>query len=366
MAISLAQYTAAKQVQHRAAHDASPQVRLLAGPGTGKSYSIGERVKWLLGNGVPGASIWAVSFTNASTDDLKIGIDDYCNAVPGITDVRVRTLHSLALSVLAKGGKLAFYPVRPRVLDSWEQRHVFDEELSAELGCGIRRCGELRTHFEAKWSTGAPPLPFISSPKQAITPAEEAGFQAFYVRATQTYSCLLPGEAVRKCIDYIKAGTLAADSLLSITHLVVDEYQDLNPADVELVDLLVRHGVVVFVCGDDDQSVYSFRYAYPTGIQGFLQRHPNGGAHALPTCFRCASEVLNAATSLITQFPPSNRLPKSLTSAYSASSPPVAGQVVGWRFASDLSEARAVASSVSDLIAAGIKPDEILILLSES
>ena len=176
MPISLAQYNAARVVQHKAAHDLSPQVRLLAGPGTGKSYSIGERVKWLLQRQVPGASIWAISFTNAATDDLREGIEDYCNGVPGIADVRVRTLHSLALSVLAKGGKLAFYPANPRVLDSWEQRYVFDEELSSEMGCGIRRCGELRTHFEAKWSTGAPPLPFISSPKQAITPGEEAQF----------------------------------------------------------------------------------------------------------------------------------------------------------------------------------------------
>lgn len=48
MAITPQQIHAAEAVQHAAAHDGSPQIRLVAGPGTGKSFSIEERVRWLL------------------------------------------------------------------------------------------------------------------------------------------------------------------------------------------------------------------------------------------------------------------------------------------------------------------------------
>lgn len=364
MAFTPVQLAAAKAAQDAAAHDPAPQIRLLAGPGTGKSFSIGERIKWLIDRGVSPDTIWAISFTNASTEDLREGIEKYCAAVSKIEQLRISTLHSLALTLLAKGGKLTIFPASPRVLDEWEQRHVFDEELAADRGCGIRRSRELRAHFEAKWSTGAPPLPFISAPTQPIGAGEEAGFLSFYNNTTQTYCCLLPGEAVRKCVDYVRAGTLDPLQLTGMTHLIVDEYQDLNPADVQFIDLIAKSGVKIFVCGDDDQSIYSFRYAYPTGIQDFQKRHAGAASHTLTSCFRCGENVLLAATSLIARFPSPNRLPKTLQSVYAQSAPPVAGQVIGAQLATDQDEAAFVAASIKCLITAGVSPEDILVLIS--
>lgn len=189
------QINAAKIVQTLAAHDTSPQVRLVAGPGTGKSFSIGERVKWLLDSGVAPKKIFAVSFTRAASEDLQDGILKYCAAIPAVSAINVSTLHSLALSILAKGGKLTQYPTSPRVLDDWEQRNIFDEELKNITSFSIKRCSELRLHFESIWSTGDPPLPFISSPTPPISPAEHGAFVDFYSNRTQLYACLLPGEA---------------------------------------------------------------------------------------------------------------------------------------------------------------------------
>ena len=129
MAFTQQQIDAATAIQSAAAHDTSAQVRLVAGPGTGKSFSIGERVSWLINQGVNPNSIFAVSFTRAATDDLKAGILRYCSTVPAADQINVSTLHSLALSILAKGGKLTQYPTSPHVLDDWEQRNIFDEEL---------------------------------------------------------------------------------------------------------------------------------------------------------------------------------------------------------------------------------------------
>jgi len=273
MSFTQQQIDAAAIVQNRAAHDVSPQIRLIAGPGTGKSFSIGERVKWLLENGVAAKKIFAVSFTNAAAEDLQDGILKYCTGIATASLINVSTLHSLSLSILAKGGKLTQYPASPRILDDWEQRNIFDEELKSISTFSIKRCGELRLHFEAIWSTGNPPLPFISSPTPPISAAEQGYFKKFHSNRTQLYSCILPGEAVRQCVDLTKAGILNPRSLLGIDHLIVDEYQDLNNCDVELIDIIASTGVTVLVSGDDDQSIYSFRYAYPTGIQTF----PKGG-----------------------------------------------------------------------------------------
>jgi hypothetical protein len=56
---------------------------------------------------------------------------------------------------------------------------------------------------------------------------------------------------------------------LTILDLIVNEYQDLNPIDQQLVDEMIARGIATFVAGDDDQSIYSFRYGSPSGIQGY-------------------------------------------------------------------------------------------------
>src|SRR2546423_14238057 len=99
MPLTQAQIQAAQAVQHAAARDPAEEVRVVAGPGTGKSSAIEERVRWLLSQGVLPAAIYAVSFTRASALDLRQRIHAYCtqNGQPAASQVRVSTLHSLAL-----------------------------------------------------------------------------------------------------------------------------------------------------------------------------------------------------------------------------------------------------------------------------
>src|SRR5712691_7128238 len=201
MPITPGQTQAAIAVQHAAAHDTSAQVRLIAGPGTGKSYSIEERVCWLLGQAVQPRAIAVVSFTRASATDLRARIHNYCAVlgVHGGTDVRVTTLHSLALRMLRAAG-LLHYPADPLVLDSWEVGNIFDAEFGVNEHVGKKRREEIRREHEAFWSTGAwAPANYIP-PDPTITGAERAAFITFHGPRTQTYSCVLPGEIVRQCL----------------------------------------------------------------------------------------------------------------------------------------------------------------------
>src|SRR5580693_3742560 len=130
MPITPPQVQAAVAIQGAAAHDGSQQIRLVAGPGTGKSYSIEERVCWLLAQGIQPQSVAVVSFTRASSVELRVRIHAYCanhNQQNG-TNVRVSTLHSLALRML-KAANLLHYPADPLVLDSWELENIFDAEF---------------------------------------------------------------------------------------------------------------------------------------------------------------------------------------------------------------------------------------------
>jgi len=141
MPITQAQILAAERVQHAAAHDASARVRVVAGPGTGKSFAVEERVLWLLNQGIPPEEIRVVSFTRASALDLRGRVQSYCsrNGQPAVTRVRVNTLHSLALGTLRAAGLLTAYPSDPLVLDNWEVETIFDAEFRHVQGIGSTR-----------------------------------------------------------------------------------------------------------------------------------------------------------------------------------------------------------------------------------
>jgi len=111
MPFTPAQLSAETIRQHEAAHRTEPQVRLVLGPGTGKSATIEERVRWLLETGVAPTSTGVVTFTRASTRALQLRIRKYCadHSQPGADAVSITTLHSLALRLMKRGGLLHMY-----------------------------------------------------------------------------------------------------------------------------------------------------------------------------------------------------------------------------------------------------------------
>jgi DNA helicase-2/ATP-dependent DNA helicase PcrA len=168
---------------------------------------------------------------------------------------------------------------------------------------------------------------------------------------------------VRECVRHLRSGTLNLGATLRLQHLIVDEYQDLNPMDLELVDRLLGTGAHGFVAGDDDQSIYSFRFAAPSGIQEFAARYPGTADHALSDCFRCTPAVLEPAQALIGSNAPAERLAKRHVALYGDAEPPVRGRFHAWRFETDRDEADAIATSAKALIEARVNPREVLVLL---
>lgn len=363
MPITPAQRAHAEQRQWTAARDPAPQVRLVAGPGTGKSYTIVKRVADLLSNRATPGNVYVISFTRATCAELGARIRTFCSHLPcanAASQVRVSTMHSLALRILRLANLLTSYPSTPIILDDWEQTNVYDREFASNLGCNPSRAKEIRLAHDAQWQTLNP-----QHVNQAqITPAEVLGFNAFHASRTNLYSCVLPGEVIYKCVDALQQGALQAAQLPVIDHLIVDEYQDLNACDQEFVRLLCQNNTVLFVAGDDDQSIYSFRHANPEGIVQFRTVYPSSALHVLTDCFRCTPAILTPASRLIAYNP--NRVPKNPAALYFSAAPPVQGQFLVWSFQTAVEESRAIAHSCQELINAGMagREDEILILIS--
>ena len=91
---------------------------------------------------------------------------------------------------------------------------------------------------------------------------------------------------IRLIVDRLEAGdapTLEATD--QIRHLLVDEYQDTNPLEERLIQLLRRGCETLTVVGDDDQSIYGWRGADVQNILDFTDRNPRRGNTLCPTIF---------------------------------------------------------------------------------
>jgi DNA helicase II / ATP-dependent DNA helicase PcrA len=275
--------------------------------------------------------------------------------------IRVSTMHSLALRILRSAAVLAtLYPSDPTVLDDWERSSVYDAELANALGCSPGRAAEVRVAHDAQWQTLNPQ----AIAQAAITNAERQGFNAFHATRRNLYCCVLPGEVIYECVLRMQQGAIQPNQLPSIDHLIVDEYQDLNACDQEFVHLLANNGATLFVAGDDDQCIYGFRHANPSGIVQFGATYPAATTHTLTACFRCTPAILMPANNLIAYNP--NRLPKQLQSLYGNAVPPVQGTLHVWSFPSAQDETTAIARSCQQLINGGMagQEDQIVILIS--
>lgn len=370
MAFTAEQIAAAQHEQDTAAHDLHPKIRLVAGPGTGKSRTVVNRIHWLLSNGYSPKEIAVVSFTRASARDLQRTYFETYKDVEAAPDVRISTLHSLALFMLKKADQL-YYPEIPTILDEWETNNILENEFQCisenywepNIKLSSKRITELRFDFEAFCNTNTNHPANTIAIENEIEDGERGRFLEFHDRWSQLYACLLPGEVVRSCLESMRAGLINPVQVLKITHLIVDEYQDLNPVDIEFVDFFANSGINVFVCGDDDQSIYSFRFASPDGIKSFLHRHSGAVTHELTSCFRCTPRVLDSASSLLIRFPGLNRIEKHISSLYSNSLPVNQGITSYWRFPTDRHESNFIAASCKQLIDNGVIPSDILILI---
>jgi len=363
MPITDAQRAAAEQQQLQAAGDCSPQIRVIAGPGTGKSHAVEKRVAHVLSEGANPRNVYVISFTRATCLELSDRVRRYCSERTPPIDaqhVHISTMHSLALKMLRMGNQLNQFPAEPVMLDDWEQQNIYDTELAADLHAPRGRAEEVRLAHDAQWQTLNPA--FINQAR--ITPAEIVVFNAFHAARTNLYSCVLPGEVIYRCVTALQQSAIDEARLPEIEHLIVDEFQDLNACDQEFVRLLSDRGAILFIAGDDDQSIYSFRHADPNGIVQFPNNYPQSVTHILTDCFRCAPAILDPATQLILHNP--NRVAKNIVALYGNAAPPVQGTFHVWSFGTADEEAQAIASSCQQLIANGLagRENEIVILIS--
>lgn len=331
------------------ASSASTRVRVMAGPGTGKSFAMKRRVARLLESGVDPRQILAVTFTRVAAEDLHRELVQM--SVPGCADLKGQTLHSLGLKILSRQAVLASLGRIPRPLNRFEEQGLICD-LAAAFG-GKRAVGKLLQAYNAAWAQA-----------QGIQPgypqgSQEQLFSNAVLSWMHFHRSMLIGEIVPYLLVYLANNPLAPE-LTEFSHILVDEFQDLNQAEQRIIELLAQANEACIV-GDDDQSIYSFKFANPEGIRDWHLANPGTVDFQLADCHRCPETVVDMANALIAHN--QARTPRSLTKL-----PAKGGGVVRTiQFQTIEAEVEFIAQEINRLVGQGIaQPGDIIVLVQRA
>ncbi len=272
---------------YQVAADTSLRIRVISGPGTGKSFALQRRVARLLEEGANPRRILPVTFTRVAAEDLHrelVSLDvGNANALQG------RTLHSLGLRILLRNNVLMATGRVARPLDQFEVEPLL-YDLPRSFGNKNARKGKIRA-YEAAWAR-------LQHEEPGYAMAEEdARFELALLSWLRFHGAMLLGEIIPVLYRYLRNNPIAPEHQM-FDHVLADEYQDLNKAEQRVLEMLSAESALCIV-GDDDQSIYRFKFAHPEGIRLFHEQHEDTTDHQLLVCRRCPVTVVEMGNSLI-------------------------------------------------------------------
>lgn len=275
-------------------HQKGPML-VLAGPGSGKTFTITHRICHLVENcHVDPSNILVITFTKAAAMEMKERFEALTGE--GAGRVSFGTFHAVFFRIL----KFAYrYDARNIVREEQKLQYIKEEMDKAQL----------QVEDEAEFMASI--LSEISSVK-----GEMIGLDHYYSKncSEEIFKKLYIGyeERLRRAnlIDFddmlvlcYELFTERKDILMAwqkkYQYILVDEFQDINRVQYEIVRMLAAPENNLFIVGDDDQSIYRFRGAKPEIMLGFEKDYPDAKRVLLNINFRSTKEIVEAAGKLI-------------------------------------------------------------------
>ena len=345
---------ALRAVQHRGSN-----LQIIASAGSGKTEVVSQRVADLLAEDVSPDAIVAFTFTERAAAELKHRIAERVEerlgraALDGLNGLFVGTIHSFCFRLLQTHA--------PR----YETYDVLDDhQLTAFLAREANRL-ELRQLDDRNRLFGSIDR-FLEAvdviENELLDPrAMPEPFRAIvlaYFDTLERYRLLTYGQQVARAVEELEKDGVREKVHLTLRHLIVDEYQDVNPAQERLIELLARGPVDLCVVGDDDQAIYQWRGSDVSNILTFKDRFPAVATFEITTNRRSRPQIIEAANQFVETIP--NRLPKTMTTFRPSSG---GQEVVTWAGDNEAEEAGWVASHILELHDNGVPYRDMAVLV---
>ena len=335
--------------QHQAiTHGAGPAI-VLAGPGSGKTLVITQRVRYLIeAYHVRPQEILVITFTKAAAQEMQSRFQ----ALSRQRGVTFGTFHAVffhilkyayhysAANILTEEKK---YQILQRLLSESGLHFEDEKETLSEIASEISVVKNEQIPLEHYYSKSCPEEVFRGFYRKYEEVHRREGLLDFYDMMTMTYELLTQ-----------RADILAAWQR-HYRYILVDEFQDINLLQYAILRLLADPERNLFIVGDDDQSIYRFRGAKPEIMLNFPKDYPDAKQIVLDRNFRSVASVIRAAQLVIREN--TKRFAKRAVHVRKGQ-----GQIDIREFSGQEHESLYLIKKVQESLAGGMPPNEIAVL----
>jgi DNA helicase-2/ATP-dependent DNA helicase PcrA len=267
-------------------------VIVVAGAGSGKTRVLTHRLCYLVENGVDSSNILAVTFTNKAAKEMQ---DRVNNMLESNNRATIMTFHSLCARILRKEAGYLGYKPNFEIYDDEDSnkviKKIFDE---LQFNNTAYKPKDVKNYISA----------IKNGKKYMLEPRKQADFDLCFEKYNDRLKLENAMDFDDLLLNVLELFNKNAEVLdfyqRKFLYIMIDEFQDTNTVQYELVELLADRFKNVFVVGDGDQSIYSFRNANVGNIKEFI-RHFKPKQIILDINYRSKSNILNAANSLISK-----------------------------------------------------------------
>ena len=276
-------------------HEKTGPMLLLAGPGTGKTYRLGKRIKYLTEKkGVSPEEITVITFTTAAAKNMRERISDEAKPElyiePSQQPKSIRTMHSLGYLILQDEDSKLDFDCHNVIADSNLQKILYGD---AAQNAGYKReQGEEASRCRQYGNCN-------------LSEDVKCKICQQYQKLLRVCSAIDQDDQILLACQVLKDNPeLLLKFQLQCKHLLIDEYQDINAAQFEFIKLLSqKHQEGLFAVGDDDQSIYSWRGGSPKFIREFKKDFgDSANIEPLKVSWRCHKHILEGATCVVSGF----------------------------------------------------------------
>lgn len=298
--------------QNNAASHRNAPYQLQAGPGTGKTSTLVQRVVSLLSDGINPSSILILTFSNKAAGELRERIA--AKAPTSIATLWIGTFHAFGLDVIHRFHDFLDLSDNPTVIGRYEAIELLEDELArlplkhyrnfsdptlnlSDMLSAISRAKDEVVNA-ARYHELAQDMLNVANNDDDRVSAEKCLEVASVYRA---YEQLLKENDIVDFGDLVLLPTMLVESNEDVRnslserheHILVDEYQDVNRASVRLLKAIAGDAKRLWVVGDSRQSIYRFRGASSINMRRFLADFPGAQATQLTVNYRSVSEVIS-------------------------------------------------------------------------
>lgn len=313
MSHTLEQYivsSKANENQKKAITTTEGPLLIIAGPGSGKTFTLVERIVYLVLKGIAPEKILVATFTEKAAKELITRVSNrllQLNLKVNLNEMYIGTLHSIFLRFLENNREYTRLKRSYRLLDNFDQKHMLFKNMSAYIkveGSELL----LGDHKVNRWAKADSLISYVSKVSEecldieALKNSDDVGIKAI----GSFHEIYLKQLSDENALDF---STIQSETLYllenqpqvlkklheSIQYFMIDEYQDTNTIQEKIILLLASQNNNLCVVGDDDQGLYRFRGASIRNILEFPKNFEAGTCKEiiLDTNYRSHPDIIN-------------------------------------------------------------------------